>query len=191
MSQLPPSIPPAPWHLTGQAVAFLAAPFKLRLLVNYATSPVGPYLEHALAVPTWRGPRVGQMSVDSNASVIGGREIWGYPKTLEMMQWQQTGARFRFRCMRRMGETSIWFKHSEGVQSVSFRSRHMPQIFRWRTFGPTIPIALPFWTVQTLDGADVRVPAKIRARVQLAFRGRQLAIFVESFTMIFDPPQPL
>ena len=107
------------------------------------------------------------------------------------MQWQQTGARFRFRRMRRTDETSIWFKHSEGVQSVAFRSRHTPQIYRWKTFGPSFPVALPFWTVQTLDGADVRVPARIRARVRLAFGGRQLALFAESFTMIFDPPQPL
>ena len=158
-------IPPAPWHLTGQAVAFLAAPFTLRLLVNYASSPVGPYLEHALAVPTWLGPRVVQMSVNSEASKIGGRAIWGYPKTLESLSWRRDGNRLIF--------------------------RRENQRFRLRICGPSFPIALPFWTIQTLNGADVRVPARIRARVKFAFSGRQIALFVEEFAMIFEPPQPL
>ena len=160
-----PEIPPAPWHLTGQAVAFLASPFQLRLLVNYALSPVGPYLEHALSVPTWLGPRVIQMSVDSEASKIGGREIWGYPKTLEQLNWQRDGNRLIF--------------------------RRENQIFRLRICGPSFPIALPFWTIQTLNGADVRVPAQLKATARLAFRGRQLAIFLEDFAMIFEPPQPI
>lgn len=158
-------IPPAPWHLTGQAVAFLAMPLTLRLLVNYASSPVGPYLEHALSVPTWLGPRVVQMSVDSQASKIGGREIWGYPKTLENLIWQRDG------------------------QHLIFRREN--QVFRLRICGPSFPVNLPFWTIQTLNGADVRVPAHIKARVKLAFRGRQVALFVQEFAMTFEPPQPL
>ena len=159
------SIPPAPWHLTGQAVAFLASPFTLRLLVNYASSPVGSYLEHALAVPTWLGPRVIRMSVDSELSKIGGRAIWGYPKTLENLSWQRDGKHLVF--------------------------RREKQTFRLRICGPSFPIAAPFWTVQTLNGENVRVPAHIKARVKLAFRGRQIAIFVEEFSMTFEPPQPI
>ena len=158
-------IPPAPWTLTGQAVAFLAAPMTLRLLVNYASSPVGPYLEHALSIPTWRGPRVVQMSVDSVASMRGGREIWGYPKTLEILGWQRE------------------------ANHLIFRRKN--QTFRLRLCGPTFPIALPFWTIQTLDGADVRVPAHLKARARLAFRGRQAAIFLNAFEMKFEPPQLL
>ena len=159
------SIPPAPWHLTGQAVAFLAAPLTLRLLVNYDSSPVGPYLEYALCVPTWLGPRVVQMSVNSQLSKIGGREIWGYPKTLENLSWQREGDRLIF--------------------------RRENQTFRLRICGPSIPIALPFWTIQTLDGENVRVPARIKARLRFAFRERQIAIFAEHFEMIFEPLQPL
>lgn len=159
------AIPPAPWHLTGQAIAFLAAPARLRLLVKYRSSPVGPYLEHALAIPTLRGPRVTQMSVDSTASMIGGREIWGYPKTLEGLSWQRDGERLIF--------------------------RRENQTFRLRLWGPTFPVAAPFWTVQTLNGSDVRVPARIKATARLAFRRRQLALFVEEFAMTFHPPQPL
>ena len=158
-------IPPAPWRLTGQAAAFLAAPSMLRLLVNYASSPVGPYLEHALAIPTWRGPRVVQMSVNSQLSKIGGRAIWGYPKTLENLSWTREGDRLIF--------------------------RRENQIFRLRICGPSFPIAAPFWTIQTLNGADVRVPARIEARARLAFRGKQIALFVEKFAMTFEPPQTL
>lgn len=158
-------IPPAPWTLTGQAVAFLAGPLRARLLVNYASSPVGPYLEHALSVPTLRGPRVVQMSVDLEASRVGGRKIWGYPKTLEILSWQREGDRLVF--------------------------RREDQIFRLRIWGPSFPIAFPFWTVQTLDGADVRVPANIKARARLASRGRQIALFVEDFEMRFEPPQSI
>ncbi len=164
MNDLKP-IPPAPWHLTGQAVAFLAAPLTLRLLVNYASSPVGPYLEHALAVPTWLGPRVVQMSVNSELSKIGGREIWGYPKTLEILSWQRDGNR------------------------LIFRREH--QTFRLRICGPSFPIALPFWTIQTLNGENVRVPARIEARAKFAWRGRQIALFVEDFAMTFEPPQAI
>lgn len=160
-----PSIPPAPWHLTGQAVSFLAAPLTLRLLVNYRSSPVGPYLEHALGVPTWLGPRVTQMSVDSEASMISGREIWGYPKTLEQLSWLRDGDKLIF--------------------------RRKNQIFRLRIWGPTFPIVAPFWTIQTLDGENVRVPAQLKARARLASRGRQIAIFLEDFAMTFEPPQPV
>ncbi len=155
-------IPPAPWHLTGQAVAFLASPLVLRLLVKYRSSPVGPYLEHALAIPTLRGPRVTQMSVDSELSKIGGRTIWGYPKTLEQLSWQRDGDRLIF--------------------------RRENQTFRLRLWGPMFPLLLPFWTVQTLNGADVRVPAQLKATARLAFRGRQMALFLEEFAMTFEPP---
>ena len=164
MNKTPP-IPPAPWHLTGQAAAFLAAPTTLRLLVNYASSPVGPYLEHALSVPTHLGPRVIQMSVNSELSKIGGRAIWGYPKTLEVLSWWRNGERLIF--------------------------RRENQEFRLRLCGPSFPIAAPFWTVQTLNGADVRVPAKLQATARLAFRGRQMAIFLEEFAMTFEPPQAI
>ena len=155
-------IPPAPWTLSGRAVAFLAAPLTARLLVNYQTSPVGPYLEHALARPTLRGPHVFQMGVNLEASKRGGREIWGFPKTLESLEWRQSG------------------------EQLSFRREN--QTFRLRTFGPQFPLWLPFWSAQTLNGNAVRVPGRIRARAQLAWRGRQLALFLREFEMTIEPP---
>lgn len=157
-------IPDAPWVLRGQAVALLASPTRARLLVNYADSPVGPYLEHALATLTKRGPSVVQMSVNLEASRRGGREIWGYPKTLETLRWRRDGARIEFR---------------RGAQS-----------FRVRAFGPSFPLALPFWSVQFLKG-PLRVPGQIQARARLGFQGRQLALVLEDFEMTIYPPQPL
>ena len=158
-------IPPAPWTLTGQAVAFLASPLTARLLVNYQTSPVGPYLEHALACPTLRGPHVFQMSVSLAASKRGGREIWGFPKTLEHLEWRQSGERLLF--------------------------RRENQMFRLRIVGPQFPLALPFWTVQILNARKVRVPGRIQARARLAWRGRQLALFLSEFEMTIEPPVDL
>lgn len=159
------NIPPAPWTLTGQALVLLASPLTARLLVNYQASPVGPYLEHALARPTLRGPHVFQMSVTLAASMRGGREIWGFPKTLENLSWQSDGAR------------------------VAFTREN--QTFRVRVWGPLFPLALPFWTVQNLNGADVRVPGCIKATAQLASVGRRLALFLPHFVMTIEPPVAL
>ncbi len=158
-----PSIPDAPWQLQGEAVAFLASPTSLRLLVRYDNSPVGPYLEHALATLTWRGPHVFQMSVDLEDSMIGGREIWGFPKTLESLDWTEDENRVIFR---REGQT-----------------------FRVRAFGPSFSLALSFWTVQQKGEDWVRVPGVIGGRARLGFRGRQLALVLRSFWMEIEEPQ--
>ncbi len=143
----------------------LASPFHARLLVNYHHSPVGPYLEHALSSLTWRGPHVFQMSVDLEASRIGGREIWGFPKTLEDLGWKRRGSHLEF--------------------------RRESQIFRLRIVGPSFPLALAFWTVQNLRGQKVRVPGRIKAKARIGLRGRQIAVFIESFAMEFEAPIPI
>ena len=160
---MPDPIPSPPWHLRGDAVALLASPFSVRLLVNYAQSPVGPYLEHALATLTLRGPHVFQMSVNLEASMRGGRAIWGFPKTLEPLEWTRAGDRFTFV---RAGKP-----------------------FRVRAWGPSFPLALPFWTAQCKNGTWVLVPGRIRARVRLAFRGAQLALWLGSFSMEIKAPK--
>ena len=160
---LAPPVPDAPWRLRGEAVAFLAKPLTVRLLVHYAQSPVGPYDEHALATLTRRGPHVFQMSVNLEASRIGGRRIWGFPKTIENVLWKRDGSRVSFR--------------REGVR------------FDIRAFGPRFPVALPFWTAQQKDDGWVRVPGHIRAWARLAFRGPQLALVLDEFEMEILPPQ--
>lgn len=159
------SIPPAPWVLHGKAVAFLAPRFRWRLLVKYQQSPVGPYHEHALVILTRRGPSVVQMGVNSEASMLGGRRNWGYPKVLERLSWQSSRRNIVFL---RNGKT---FR----IQKTCLR----------------FPLALPFWTVQELDGQVVRVPATLRGKARLGFRGRQLALILDEFEMRFEAPQPL
>lgn len=156
-------IPGAPWVLHGEAVAFLVSPTSLRLLVRYSYSPVGPYLEHALATLSWRGPHVFQMSVNLGASLRGGRAIWGFPKTLESLFWQGSPGRTVF--------------------------RREQQTFRVRAFGPSFPIALPFWAAQQKGQKWVRVPGKISGRARLGFRGPQLAFVLGAFEMTIEPPQ--
>lgn len=159
------SIPPPPWVLHGEAVAFLAPRYRWRLLVKYRQSPVGPYDEHALVILTWRGPSVVQMGVDSEASMIGGRRNWGYPKVLERLFWRSKGKNIVFL---RNGKT-----------------------FRIRKSCLSFPLALPFWTIQQLNGQVVRVPAKLRGKARFGFRGRQLALILDEFEMRFEAPQPL
>lgn len=157
------AIPGAPWVLQGEAVAFLASPVSLRLLVRYSYSPVGPYLEHALATLSPRGPHVFQMSVDLDASRRGGRAIWGFPKTLESLGWKSIGNRILF--------------------------RRESQTFRVRALGPSFPLALPFWSAQQKENEWVRVPGKIKGRARLAFRGPQLALVLSAFEMTIEAPQ--
>jgi hypothetical protein len=159
------SIPPPPWVLHGEAVAFLAPRLRLRLLVNYHKSPVGPYHEHALATLTWRGPSVVQMGVDLEASLVGGRRNWGYPKVLERLAWYLKGK-------------NIIFSRKD-------------KTFRIRKTYLRLPLALPFWTIQELNGQVVRVPATLRGIARLGFRGRQLALILDEFEMKFEAPQPL
>lgn len=165
MKTAPVPIPSAPWVLHGEAAAFLSAPFQVRLLVNYRDSPVGPYLEHAGAKMTIRGPHVFQMSVNLEASKRGGRAIWGFPKELETLRWEKSGSRVEF--------------------------RRESQVFRLRAFGPRFPLALRFWTIQFRDETPVRVPGEISGTARWGFRGRQLALVLDEFEMKIEASQPL
>jgi len=156
-------IPDAPWILRGEAVTFLASWRAVRLLVRYDSSPVGTYLEHALSTLTRKGPHVFQMSVDLEASRRGGREIWGFPKTLETLDWKVDGERIAF--------------------------RRENQTFHVRMLGPTFPLALPFWTAQQKGAEWMRVPGNIRARARLGFRGRQWALVLTAFEMRIEAPE--
>ena len=61
----------------------------------YTGSPVGPYLELAVAEPARLGLRFGwcvtTMVVDSAESRHGGRVNWGYPKQLGSLTWHVDG----------------------------------------------------------------------------------------------------
>jgi hypothetical protein len=86
------SPPPPPWTCQLQAVvvpSLLRAP-ALRAggfaVVDYADTPVGPYREALTAVAlSARSGWVPWMVVDSEASRAGGREGWGLPKELAVV----------------------------------------------------------------------------------------------------------
>lgn len=158
-------VPPPPWHLTGRAAVFLHSWREVQLLVSYDTSPVGPYEEYAIVTVTRRGPSVTVMEVTSEASRLGGRVNWGFPKVVGSLQsgWRQG---------------SWWFRHQE-------------KNCRVRPIGPPMPFRLSAFTVQELSGTPVRVPTRATGSARLAFRGRQLGIFIWRFSVTVLPPSPL
>ena len=164
VSPSPVSVSTPPWRLTGSAVALLS-PRGVVMLVHYDTSPVGSYDEWARAVLALRGPRIVEMLVTSEASMRGGRENWGFPKQLAKLQWMQRGPRIEFR-----------------TQNA---------IYRLRAGGPSVPLRLRSFCVQTLHGQDVRVPFFIEGKARLALRGRQIALLMEDFVFDVERPQPL
>ena len=105
LARLPTEVPPAPWTCDAQAVVWYARggaaatralPPSLRGtasglavvggIVRYSSTPVGPYDEVFGLVGSRTGLRpwgsVAFMSVDSEASLVGGRANWAMPKTL-------------------------------------------------------------------------------------------------------------
>lgn len=164
-----PNFPNAPWHLRGDAFAFLSrdasGKFGVRAFVRYADSPVGAYNEMAFAVLTRRGVRVTEMPVTLETSMIGGRAIWGFPKTLEHIEYSMSRNRV----------------------VVGFRGRRI--VARLSRF--SFPIKLRAWTIQTLDGQNVRVPIALRGRVSFAWRGRKLGACMRNFELTVFAPEPL
>ncbi|HEX8833952.1 MAG TPA: hypothetical protein VF719_07110 [Abditibacteriaceae bacterium] len=151
------NIPAPPWSLRGEAFVLLDRVHPILCLVKYEDSPVGSYLELAGVRLTWGGPSVVSMPVNSLAAREGGRRGWGFPKELADLRWEQHGERVTFRA----GKT-VW---------------------RFRGFGPSFPIALSAWTVQTHNGEIVRVPVRVAGKARFAFRGRQLALWLREMQL--------
>ncbi len=157
-----------PWTLRGDAFAFcdrvLDSRLCIRAFVCYTQSPVGAYNEMATATWTKRGPSILEMPVTLEASMLGGRENWGYPKTLEHIEWRREANRVLVRARNRTVRTRI--------------SRF------------SIPISVKAWTAQKLNGVWIRAPFQIAGRAHFAFVGRRLGVFIEDFTMtVFAPEQ--
>ena len=157
-----------PWTLRGDAFVFcdrvLDGRLCVRAFVCYTQSPVGAYNEMATACWTKRGPSVVEMPVTLQASMIGGRENWGYPKTLERIEWTRDNNRV---LVQARGKT-VRAKISRFSFSISVKA----------------------WTAQKLNGVWIRAPFEIEGRAHFAFVGRRLGVFVEDFTMtVFAPEQ--
>lgn len=156
-----------PWTLRGDAFAFcdrvLDSRLGVRAFVCYTQSPVGAYNEMATANWTKRGPSVVEMPVTLEASMLGGRTNWGYPKTLERIEWTRDGNR------------------------VLVRARNRTACVRISRF--SILISVRAWTSQKLNGVWVRAPFQIAGRAHFAFFGRRLGVFVEDFSMTVWAPE--
>ena len=129
--------------------------------MNYRSSPVGPYLEHAVARLEASGPSVIAMTVTSPESLQAGRELWGFPKELADLGW------------------------SEGARHIDFRDgdRH----WRFRPWGPSWPFHMAGWTKQRRAGQTVFVPLQARGRVRLAFNGRRWALLCDPLRLCVHP----
>ncbi|MDQ3815544.1 MAG: acetoacetate decarboxylase family protein [Armatimonadota bacterium] len=156
-------VPPPPWHLTGTAVLLPCGWRSALSLIRYDDSPVGPYNELALGVLTRHGPSVIGMWVTSEASLIGGRANWGYPKQLANLRWEREGERVVFQANGRVWQVRPW--------------------------GPVISLGLKLWTVQILNDQRVRVPLHVQGRARLAFQGRRWALFIEPFELDVLAPE--
>jgi hypothetical protein len=153
--------------LHGNAIVLLRDWTHIIAFVQYFDSPVGPYLERAEATlargSKYFGPHITRMDVTLEASMREGRRIWGYPKTLRSIEWQ-----------RRDSHLNI---ESDGV-------------WRFRLASWSFPVAFAGWTWQTRE-EEVKVPCRLNGKARFAWRGRQLALWVEDFTMEVQSPSSL
>ena len=150
------------WVLNGSGVLLLRDLKSALACVHYETSPVGGYDEFAVIELSLRRPSVSEMLVTSEASRQAGRDLWGFPKKLGNLHWQQNATRIVFQKGRKT--------------------------FRFRAFKFSRPVRAKAWTNQVLNGQNVRVPFAIEGRARIAFRGKQVALLLENFEMQVFPP---
>lgn len=156
--------PPAPpWHMTGECTAALVRPGRpgplpagierlpgpsLLVAARYESSPVGPYLELAVASPARVGARPGLcvtiMAVDSEHSLLGGRSNWGFPKELASLAWGANG-----------DERSLDWE--DGGMAITARPR-----------GLAVPFLAPVVCLQRRSDGPVLVPGWLRGRLRWA-----------------------
>jgi len=175
--------PAPPWHLTGFAVALPEFGFRVRLLVNYHSSPVGPYLENAVLRLIWRGPTVTHMGVTSEATCKAGRELWGFPKTLETIG-----------CFASPEGLDFW----EGDPSAGGQTWHIARAREQVGFdapyvaGRTWPLRLRFHTVQRRPGESewIRVPGSVTGRYRWGRSGPWPALVITEFELTMEAGVP-
>ena len=156
--------PAAPWTLAGEFVVALVRgrasgpppPPGLRrvpgpgLLVaaRYDASPVGPYLELALAEPARLGPRLGMcvttMVVTTSQSRLGGRANWGLPKELGTLDWSSDGPTTVLR----------WVERDIVVRATPV--------------GPPLPTLVPLRALQRRADGPVMAPVRVSGRARTA-----------------------
>lgn len=157
--------PHAPWELTGEWAVGFARPSAAcaRLLpeelsavpgpvivagARYDDSPVGPFVELAVAVAARLGLRPGYAVVAAAVSIpparLGYRVNWGLPAELGTLVWEVDGD----------GRRVVW-QERDLVLSVTARGR-------------SFPAYAPVRAVQRRADGAVVIPRRVRARVRLA-----------------------
>ncbi len=150
------------WTLSGSGVLQAQDAKSATALIHYDSSPVGAYDEFSVIKLSPRGLSVVEMLVNSPASRDAGRALWGFPKELANLSWRRNARRVVF-----------------DKNGARFRFRILKFSFR---------IHARAWTMQQLNGETVRVPCEIAGRAQLAFRGKQWAVFLSNFELRVFPP---
>jgi len=156
--------PVAPWALSGESLVALArcrstpgvlpegvvrVPGPVLVVANrYSQSPVGPYLELALACPARVGPRPGwcftTMVVDNPEARVGGRLNWGFPKELGRLVWSHDGDERELR----------WVDRDVCVRGVPGSL--------------VLPFLVTMRALQRRGDGPVVVPGRVRGRARLA-----------------------
>ncbi|HVF14838.1 MAG TPA: acetoacetate decarboxylase family protein, partial [Acidimicrobiales bacterium] len=114
----------------------------LVVAANYLTSPVGPYLELAVAQPARHGTRVGMcvttMGCGSSAACEAGLERWGFPKRSAGLGWTEDGS-----------ELVVRWEDRGIVVRAAARAR-------------TVPAILPYNSLQRRADGPVWVTGRLR-----------------------------
>jgi hypothetical protein len=133
---------PAPWTLTGEGFILLyrfprdfagiqSGGLGTVMLVDYATSPVGPYRE-LLLIPghTGRGYTITHIFVSTMESVVNGRHNWAIPKEQADFDVIAIGERTR--------RWHITAENTEIDLTLTRISPHIPINTRWSPVQPAL-----------------------------------------------------
>jgi hypothetical protein len=195
------SLPPhAPWELAGECIvgaawrreARSALPEGIAALpgpvviigVSYSASPVGPYLELALAEPARLGVRPGlcvtTMVVNATQSRVAGICNWGFPKELGTLTWVSDGS----------------------VSSLTWAEGGLTLVAEAATVR-SLPVVVPLRALQRRSDGPVVVPGRVRGRARMAevtvrvdegtsgwiasLAGRHRGVVVRGLRLVVDP----
>jgi len=155
--------PFAPWALRGEAiVGFTRRRLRVELPLGirpalgptmvtasrFTDSPVGPYLQLAVAVPARIGARLGWhvalMVVDRQDARTGARLNWGFPAELGALRWRSDEHRREL----------VWDDREIVVRATGR--------------GPKVPMAVPHRELQSRGDGPVMVPDRLLGLFQLA-----------------------
>lgn len=156
--------PFAPWLLRGEAIVALArsrgrhsmlpagvrpAPGpSLLTATRFTSSPVGPFLQLAIAEPARIGPRLGwcltTVVVDNPQARLGHQLNWGVPAQLGSLRWLARDER----------------------RELVWQERDL--ILRAEAHGPAVPLVLPLRAVQRRPDGPVVVPGHLGGRARWA-----------------------